>query len=217
MAPRISLPLPLDRSREKHRSKRLRRWITPLKFGFPVVAIMIFASVVFWPHLKEFSVKKPQADIEKLVQSKNILENKLQLPRMRSLNKKGRAYVIQASTAKQSDYGKASLSGELERPHGEMELDDGSLLKFWADMGHFSQNDNLLHLSGNVHVITDKGYDFHTQSAALDFARNIGEGHDKVTGTGPTKESIEAEGFKIMDKGEDIQFIGRTSMTLYTK
>ena len=142
----------------------------------------------------------------------------MQHPRLKSLNNKGRAYVLEAITATKSNLETVDLSGELDQPHGEMELDDGSQLKFRADKGHFSKQDNLLHLSGNVHVITSKGYDFRTQSAALDFAKNTGEGHEPVTGIGPTKETIEAQGFKITGKkGDDIQFTGQTRLTLYTK
>lgn len=217
MSLRNSLPRPVDRSRERLRSKRMRRWVAPMKFGFPVLAVLIFALVLFWPQIKELGDEKPKSDIERIIHSKMMLENKLQQPRMKSLNKKGRAYMLQAVTATQASAEKADMSGDLSTPHGEMELDDGSLLEFWAEKGHFSQQDNLLHLSGNVHIITSKGYDFRTQSAAFDFANNQGEGHEPVTGIGPTKETIEAQGFKIIGKGDEIQFTGQTRLTLYTK
>ncbi len=217
MAARNSLPDLTDRSHERHRSRRLRYWVAPMKYGFPLVAIAILVLVVLWPKLHFLTTEQPKDEIQKIVRSKRMLENKLQHPRMKSLNEKGRAYVLEAITATQSDHGTTELSGKLTRPSGEMELDDGSLLNFTADNGYFSQQGKQLNLSGNVHVTTSKGYDFRTQSASFDFASNIGEGFEPVTGTGPTQERIEAQGFKITGKGDDIQFTGQTRLTLYTK
>ncbi|MEN8236270.1 MAG: LPS export ABC transporter periplasmic protein LptC [Pseudomonadota bacterium] len=217
MVGKNSLPRPVDRSHEWRCSRRLRFWVTPVKFGFPVLATIILALVLFWPKVQELSGKKPKSGIQKTIHSKRVLENELQRPRMKSLNSKGRAYMVQAVNAVQANGEHAELSGKLNRPHGEMELDDGSLLEFWADKGNFSQQDNLLHLSGNVHITTSKGYDFRTQSADFDFVNNQGEGHEPVTGIGPTRENIEAQGFKITGKGDDIQFLGQTRLTLYTK
>ncbi len=202
-----------DRSRERRRSKIARFFAWPLKILFPLAAVGILAAVLIWPYVNKWMQPKPREDIQKLAKAKQTSEYDMLGPKLNSLNKKGRPFTMRSKQAHQVEEGKV----DLQKPTGEMHLEDGSLLQFWADQGHFFEQKNILHLVGNVRIITDKGYDFRTPSANIDFVHSQGEGHEPVEGIGPGGEEIEAEGFKVTDKGDHVDFKGRTQITLPAK
>jgi len=62
-------------------------------------------------------------------------------------------------------------------------------------------------------VTTDRGDEFHTDSARIDLAHSSAESDDPVTGQGPFGR-VTAAGFRVRDRGATIIFTGHSNLEL---
>jgi lipopolysaccharide export system protein LptC len=70
----------------------------------------------------------------------------------------------------------------------------------------------LLDLFDDVTLIHENGR-FVTKTAHVDVSASTAEGHDPVTGHGPSGD-IRAQGFRILDKGDRVIFTGESNLLL---
>ena len=89
----------------------------------------------------------------------------------------------------------------------------GDFLKIQSKEGIFNKSKEQMHLFEDVIFENQKGYTFKTNSAFFDFSLKQVSGDEKIIGTG-TKGNIKSEGFKIVDNGEKIFFLGKTTLTI---
>jgi hypothetical protein len=71
----------------------------------------------------------------------------------------------------------------------------------------------LLDLFGDVNLVRDDGTRFVTNAAHVDVAADSAVGNDPVTGHGPSGD-ITAQGFRVVDRGNTIVFIGKSNLLL---
>jgi Lipopolysaccharide-assembly, LptC-related len=71
----------------------------------------------------------------------------------------------------------------------------------------------LLDLFDDVLLLHENGTRFVTKSAHVDVSASTAEGHDPVTGHGPSGD-VTGQGFRIRDKGDTIIFTGRSNLLL---
>src|SRR5260370_25218533 len=71
----------------------------------------------------------------------------------------------------------------------------------------------LLDLFGDVTLVHENGTRFVTNTAHVDVAADRAEGKDPVTGHGPSGD-INAQGFRVLDKGNTIVFTGNSNLLL---
>ena len=202
-----------DRTQEKHKAHKVTQRANRLKIGLAILAGFTIAIITLWPSLKTIPNNALSQQIEQKMKRNPNIKNTVYSPKLESLDKKGRPFTVIAKYAFRID----PNNTDFDQPEGEMKLDDESTFTFKASRGHYHKGKNTLELKGNVHLTTDKGYDLYTQSAEIDLISNQGEGNAPIKGTGPSGEQIQAEGFQITDKGDNIKFKGKTSMSFPTK
>lgn len=201
------------RSKESRQShgfvKRMMLW--NLKVALPIAIACVLALIFLWPKVAKFieDSGKPQT-MERILSTNPQLENKLIGPKLESTDQKGRPFRVQAEYATNVN----EENSDFVNPSGQMQLEDGSILSFTSKTGIYHKKEELLELFDDVNVKTDKGYDLKTRYMKIFLNENKGEGHEPVHGTGPTGETIDAEGFRITDKGDIIDFLGKTKITL---
>ena len=79
--------------------------------------------------------------------------------------------------------------------------------------GIYQPGAQQLDLFGNVELFQDKGNSFRTDTAHVDMSKGTAESNDAVEGNGPFG-NVHAEGFRIDERGDVIQFLGKSSVLL---
>ena len=95
-----------------------------------------------------------------------------------------------------------------------MPLADGSWVALTANDGRFEADTNILHLAGDVNLFHDQGYEFNTTTAQVDLVTSTASGDDPVKGQGPFGV-LDAEGFRVLDSGARILFLGPARLTVF--
>jgi lipopolysaccharide export system protein LptC len=101
----------------------------------------------------------------------------------------------------------------LERPRAEMTMRNGALVVVTAATAMYQSQAQLLDLFGDVNLVRDDGTRFVTNAAHVDVAADSAVGNDPVTGHGPSGD-ITAQGFRVVDRGNTIVFIGKSNLLL---
>jgi len=186
------------------------RFVVLMKVLLPTIALIVITLVVIWPHLQlqdtrfrlGFSALKTGDD-----EDPSMIN-----PRYLGTDKDNQTYSVTADLAKNllSD----TKSVELEKPKADIALDDGTWLVVTSDTGHYSRGEEKLKLRGSVNMFHDSGYEFRTEVADLDLSTGVAEGNAAVEGQGPFG-FLNAEGFRLVDKGKIIFFTGKSKLTIY--
>lgn len=180
-----------------------------LPFTILVFVLAIFILPKITNMIENFGSNKAKT-IDRILKENPLLENKVINPKFSSVDKKGRPFLIQAEYATNLNKEKT----DFIKPSGNLKLEDGSTMTFIGDKGIYDKPNETLEIIDNVNIKTDKGYDLKTEYMILFPKENKGEGHKPIHGKGPSGETIEAEGFKITDKGDIIEFLGNTKISL---
>lgn len=186
-------------------------WAKKAKTILPIAILFSLATIFIWPKLTHLFAKKSQSQvIGKVLKDNPLLEDMIINPQLDSLDKKGRPFLIQAESASNLNNKKI----DFIKPSGHMQLEDGSVMNFAGDKGNYTKEEDVLEVFDNIQIQTDKGYNLKTEYMRLHPKENIGQGDKPIFGTGPSGETIEADGFKITDKGDIIEFLGKTKISL---
>jgi lipopolysaccharide export system protein LptC len=212
-APRIgALPVPglaPARSPPRRAGDAYSRRVALLKRVLPAIGIGLLLLVGAWPRLE------PLLDSMRLtlpvLERRDARELRMVDPRYAGIDRLNRPYVLTAGTARQMP-GQDDLMS-LDRPRGQLIAHGGAKVVLTAASGVYQTQSRLLDLFGNVTLTRDDGTRFVTQAAHLDLAAETANGHDRVSGHGPSG-NITAEGFRILDKGDTIIFTGRSHLLL---
>ena len=100
----------------------------------------------------------------------------------------------------------------LEKPTGEI---NSGKEKFFlsGDKGIFYKNVNQLKVKGNVKFNDGDDMTFTTSEIYFDFKKEVLSGNKRVNGK-KNNSVIVSDGFKILNKGEQIFFTGKTKLKL---
>lgn len=186
------------------------RLVVLLKLLFPAVAAVLIGLVAVWPHLqpqdKRFRIGFKSAETQQAEEPSMVNA------RYHGTDKDFQPFTVSADIAK--NLVNADKAVELEMPKADIALKDGSWLVLTAETGLYSKNDKKLSLQGAVNLFHDSGYEFRTVRADMDLDQGIAEGHSHVEGQGPFGD-LEADGFRILEKGKVIVFIGKSKLVIY--
>jgi lipopolysaccharide export system protein LptC len=181
-----------------------------MKFILPAVALVLVVLVVAWPHLQSrdntfrigfAALKARETEDPAMVNARYL-----------GTDKNNRLFSVTADLAK--NVMSARNAVELEMPKADITLEDGSWLVLTAETGVYRRERKTLELSGAVNLFHDSGYEFRTNKAGIDLAEGSASGSEPVRGHGPFGE-LQAEGFRLVDKGRTIVFTGKAKLTLY--
>ena len=180
-----------------------------MKVLLPALAAALILLVVAWPQFTidgggfRLSVSKLAPDQADSLTMLNA--------RFDGLDEKDRPYMLTADMATQSDSDEDLV--ELELPKADITLEDGTWLALTARSGEYRQQSRILDLMGSVSLFHDQGFELRTEAARVDLAKGVAEGAQPVQGHG-SAGFIEAEGFRVLDRGARIIFTGKAHMII---
>ena len=186
------------------------RFVRMMKFLLPAVAALLIALILVWPYLKtedigfRISFAALTAD--------QTEDPSMVNPRYLGIDKDNQSFSITADLAR--NLGQGSMSVELEMPKADITLEDGSWLVVTAENGIYQRLEQTLKLTGSVNLYHDSGYEFRTAEARVDLEKGTAAGTAPIRGQGPFGD-LQAEGFRLIDKGRTIIFTGKSKLVLY--
>ncbi len=183
-----------------------------MKVLLPALAVALMLLVVAWPQFTaddsgfRLSVSRLAPDQADSLTMLNA--------RFDGLDENDQPYTLTADMATQSESDKDLV--ELELPKADITLDDGTWLALTARSGEYRQQSRILDLAGSVSLFHDQGFEIRTEAARVDLATGVAEGSQPVQAQG-SSGFIEAEGFRVLERGAQIFFTGKAHMIINTK
>lgn len=194
------------REREFRRARRHSRLVAVLKFGLPVIALLIIAGGVSLTWLARSLPEDVSVAAMGLEDGNIVMED----PRMSGFDKENRPYSMIAQRAIQSLDGG---SIDLENVRASVPVGTDGTAEIVAAKGLYYPQAEKLRLYGNIAVETSEGMSIRLKEANIDLAAG------RLVGTGPVRigtpsQEIEAGSLTVSDGGDFISFGGRVKMTL---
>lgn len=181
-----------------------------MRVGMPSLALALLGLVFAWPHFEGWYDSMHEDIVNALAGAK--IENKMSNPHLQAVDKEGRPFEIEAKNATQTS---SDDTLNLEAPKGTLTLKEGDKISVRSDTGSFVKEQETLHLNGRVRLDSTKGFQFDTDKARVNLKEGKVEGSDPVSGFGPNGKVQAEEGFKVTEKGQKIEFMGRTKLVLH--
>jgi lipopolysaccharide export system protein LptC len=203
--------MPPSRQRPAPRPGQLarRRLVVGLaKRLLPVLALALLAVVVFWPEI-EGDEERSRVSFRRVQQP--VAESlRVLSPRYQDVDELSRPYTVTARSAQQPG-GEQIL--DLDAPRADIVLADGAWVFVSADTGRYDRPRHHLDLAGDVTVYHDNGMTLRTEEAAVEIEEGAASGDAPVAAQGPFG-TLEAEGFRLKERGAVVVFTGRAHAVL---
>jgi lipopolysaccharide export system protein LptC len=187
------------------------RRVKLLRTVLPIAGFILLVLIIVWPFGKQFYEK--QFEKESQVSKKLILENRLLNPQMVDTDEKDHPFSLAAKSSLQKEENQA----DLEKPRGKIKTDKDTEMEITADQGNYDQEAGMLTYKDNVTLTTSDGYVFKTSKAQLHLKTHIADGHDPITGNGPSGQIEADKGFKLDKNQKTLTFYGQTRLILTDK
>lgn len=189
---------------------RRRRTVVIVRRGLLLGAILLMAGVFGWPLLQPASMMAGSGG-GPAQRDEEAPHNHADKPRYQSVDARGQPYTITADSALQDH--PTSGTYRLVTPYAEMTLRDTSRVTVTSEKGVYHETDQRLDLSRAVTVSYGDAYVLKTSALTMYAQQGAVEGHHPVVGTGPAG-TINAEGIRVMDRGQTLFFTGKTRLVL---
>lgn len=203
--------LPPSRQRRSPRPGQLarRRILVGLaKRLLPALALALLALVVFWPEI-EGDEDRSRVSFRRV--SQPVAESlRVLSPRYQDVDELSRPYTVTARVAQQLG---AERILDLEAPRADMVLTDGGWVHLSADTGRYDRPRHHLDLTGAVTIHHDNGVALRTPEASVEIEAGTASGDAPVAAQGPFG-TLEAEGFRLKERGTVVVFTGRAHAVL---
>jgi lipopolysaccharide export system protein LptC len=188
---------------------RYSRFVGMAKRLLPLLAVGLLILVAVWPrldiHFDGLSLV-PKTD-PRLAHDLRMLHT-----RYSGVDRENRPFILTADAAEQLSNDINDLIG-LEGPKADMTTQRGGWFEADAYTGTYQPQSKVLDLFGEVALYSDRGDEFHSDSAQVDMAHNTAQGDERVTGQGPFGHIV-ADGFRMLDRGATIIFTGHANLVL---
>jgi lipopolysaccharide export system protein LptC len=198
--------------RRRRSSFARSRIVSTMKYLLPGAAFALLVLVAIWPRLlpDQDRFRVDLAAVGSTGGSKPQVLN----PRLQGIDSEKRPFQIVADLGSrvQNDAGEEVY--DLINPKADIVLNDGSWIALNANDGRFDLFSNTLHLSGDVNMFHDQGYEFQTATARVDLENSTASGDEPIDGQGPFG-ILKAQGFRVLESGERIFFVGPATLTVF--
>ncbi|MEZ5833829.1 MAG: LPS export ABC transporter periplasmic protein LptC [Dongiaceae bacterium] len=195
------------------RFKGRRGWsVRLLKIALPMVMVVTLGYVGYWWLQSRGSVVDPT--LINTLSPDAPAEVTVNDVKYDGKDKKGRPYSITADSASHADGDDRHIS--LKKPLADIVLTSGAYVALTANSGILDRDADIITLSGDVTLFHDNGMSFQTDSATIDLNAKTAEGNDVIEGQNGDGELI-AQGFRVLDDGNRIQFTGQSYLKIYPK
>lgn len=188
-------------------ARRHSRYVSMLKIGLPVVALMIVGGFAGWVWLA--TPRGFTADVagSAVADGKLVMAN----PKLNGFTKDNLPYVMTAERAIQDLSNAAVVT--LENIAAQVPMEADNFADISAEIGLFDNENNTLDITSPVTIKTGDGMLAELQSAFVDM--NSGE----VVSSQPVRitmngSTLEADTMTVEDRGRIILFESRVRMTL---
>jgi lipopolysaccharide export system protein LptC len=191
------------------------RIVATMKYLLPGLAFALLVLVAVWPRLHP-DEERFRIDLVAVGPAGGTKPQVLN-PRLQGIDSAARPFQITANIGSRIDV--ESSEGEiydLTNPKADIVLSDGTWVALTATYGRYESRNNTLFLTGNVNLFHDQGYEFLTESAQVDLETSTASGDVPVKGQGPFGV-LDAKGFRVLDAGERILFIGPANLTVFER
>lgn len=126
----------------------------------------------------------------------------------------GRPFSVTAQSASHADGDDRHIA--LKKPLADIIMGSGAYVAVTAMEGMLDRDADIVTLKGDVTLFHDNGLSFQTDSATIDLKAKTAEGSEPVEGQNKDGEVI-AQGFRVLDDGDTIEFTGKAYMKIYPK
>jgi lipopolysaccharide export system protein LptC len=189
--------------------RRHTRRVAILKRVLPATGVSLLLLIAIWPRLEplweRMRVSFPAIDL------RDARELRMVNPRFSGIDREGRPFVVVADSARQIPDRQDLVS--LQTPVAELTLRSGAHIHTTSVSAVYQSQANVIDMFGDVTITHQDGTRFVTRTARVNAAQNAAEGNDPVAGHGPAGD-VKAQGFRILDKGDEIIFTGQADMLL---
>jgi lipopolysaccharide export system protein LptC len=187
------------------------RLMRAAKYLLPILAVAVAALIFVWSQANLPIIRLRIADSE--VAPREVDAVSMANPRFAGTDAMNRQYTVTADTATQSPDNDDII--HLQQPKADILMENGAKVRVDADSGVYQRGEKLLDLSGTVKLREERGYDFRTTQAHVDFDKNLASGEARVDGTMP-QGTLTGEGFRIEENGARLFLLGRSRVVLDT-
>lgn len=187
-------------------------FVLGMKILLPVLAIILMVSV--FVSSTTFN-SKPDLVID--FREVDTLSDDLRMvsPRITGVDRRGRPYVVTADTATQQVDNPDKIY--LENIEADLMLDEGgNWLSLTSRFGTLQSEAETLDLREEISVFSANGYEFHAQTANMDFGAGSLVSDQPVYGQGPVG-TINANGVETSNDGDKIKFTGGVRVVVFYK
>ena len=199
----------IEQSRRRAHA-RYSRFVGLMKVVLPTLAVLLIVIVTVWPNLRPQDLRFRIGFSS--IETNDANEPSIINPRYYGTDRQNQAFSVTADLAR--NIGDETLPIELEMPKADIALEDGTWLVLTSETGAYTRADQALDLAGSVNLFHDTGFEFRTEAATIDLKAGIADGTVPVEGQGPFGR-VEAEGFRLIDKGRVIHFKGSSKLVIY--
>ena len=203
---RLSQPVGRGRPAPSGRAlARRRRFVMWAKRVLPLLAVLLMTTVLLWPQLTH------RFDLSRSARAaiREVREGRLVNLRYHGIDDRNQPYTITAAEAQQVGAERINLVS----PKADVLSDAGTWTLIVSEGGVYLQHANQLDLSGHVMLYRDNGVTLQTASAAVDLKAGAAAGSQHTHAEGPFG-TLDAQGFALMDKGDVVQFDGKSRLIL---
>ena len=188
---------------------RYSRFVGLMRLLLPLVALALVVIVVAWPDLYRSNdgFRITFSSIESSDESLTMAN-----ARYVGRDANGQPFVVTAATATQDKTDSKQVL--LDGLQADLTLTDGTWITLSANTGVYHQSNELLDLFGDINIFSDRGYEFHANTAHADLTAGVVVSDDPVQGQGPFGLLI-ANGMRLEDKGARMIFNNGVKVTIY--
>ncbi len=188
------------------------RIVSTMKYLLPGIAFALLVLVALWPRLLP-DEDRFRIDLEAVGPAGGAKPQVLN-PRLQGIDSAARPFQVTADFGARGDVEGGGEIYDLTNPKADIVLADGSWVALTANDGRFEAKTNTLHLTGDVNLFHDQGYEFTTTAAQVDLVTSTASGDQPVDGQGPFGV-LNAEGFRVFDSGDRVLFLGPARLTVF--
>ena len=188
------------------------RIVSTMKYLLPGIAFALLVLVAVWPRLLP-DEDRFRIDLEAVGPAGGAKPQVLN-PRLQGIDSAARPFQVTADFGARGDVEGGGEIYDLTNPKADIVLADGSWVALTANDGRFEAKTNTLHLTGDVNLFHDQGYEFTTTAAQVDLVTSTASGVEPVDGQGPFGV-LNAEGFRVFDSGDRVLFLGTARLTVF--
>ncbi len=198
------------RTAPRRLSQGYSNFVRTAKIGLLTVAVLLIGLVIAWPYIdvSDTRFRIGFADLTVREAGDPSMVN----PRYVGTDDDDQPYSVTAEIARRlAETGDVI---ELDQPKADLAMNDGTWLVLSAERGVYGRVAEQLELVGGVVLYHDSGYEFLTEKANINLQTSVADGQLPVRGQGPFG-NLEAEGFRLDDRGKTIYFTGKSKLVLY--